>query len=146
MLDDATSDSLTASASNVVPLGSQQVNYIRNSVKATVDAYDGSVSLYSWDDQDPMLKTWSKVFPNTVQPMSDISGELMSHLRYPEDLFKVQRQLITRYHVTDPVSFFVGQDFWKIPSDPTEAGGTAAAAAVLPDPAAAGAGRRPRSR
>jgi len=87
-----------------------------------VDAYDGSVTLYAWDDQDPVLKVWSKAFKNTVRPISQISSELMQHLRYPEDLFKVQRQLISRYHVTDPLSFFVGQDFWKIPSDPTEAG------------------------
>ena len=123
VLDDATSDSLTATASNVVPLGSQQVNYMRNSVKATVDAYDGSVTLYAWDDQDPVLKVWTKAFKNTVRPLSEISGELMSHLRYPEDLFKVQRQLITRYHVQDAFAFFGGQDFWKIPADPTEAGG-----------------------
>jgi uncharacterized protein len=70
-----------------------------------------------------VLKVWSKAFKNTVKPLTAISGDLMSHLRYPEDLFKVQRKLITRYHVQDPVSFFVGQDFWKIPADPTEAGG-----------------------
>jgi uncharacterized protein len=123
VLDDATSDSLTATASNVVPLGSQRVNYMRNSVKATVDAYDGSVTLYTWDKNDPVLKTWSKAFKNTVRPITEIDGALMSHLRYPEDLFKVQRQLITRYHVQDASAFFGGQDYWKIPADPTEAGG-----------------------
>ena len=79
-----------------------QVNYIRNSVKATVDAYDGTVHLYAWDDSDPMLKAWMGAFPGTVQPMSDISAGLMAHLRYPEDLFKVQREILARYHVDRP--------------------------------------------
>src|SRR5690606_27629273 len=90
-LDDATADTLTQTSQAVAELLPQQVNYIRNSVKATVDAYDGSVDLYVWDEEDPVLQTWMNVFPGTVQPMSEISGELMSHLRYPEDLFKVQR-------------------------------------------------------
>ena len=64
-----------------------QVNYIRNSVKATVNAYDGKVTLYEWDEKDPILKTWMKVFPDTVQPLSSMSGELLSHVRYPADLF-----------------------------------------------------------
>ncbi len=96
-----------------------RVNYIRNSVKATVDAYDGTVSLYAWDQSDPVLKTWMKVFPGIVKPRSQISGELLAHLRYPEDLFKVQREILTRYHVTDPQAFYGGQDFWRVPDDPT---------------------------
>ncbi|HEX5859437.1 MAG TPA: UPF0182 family protein, partial [Microbacterium sp.] len=67
------------------------INYIRNSVKATVDAYDGSVTLYAWDDEDPMLQAWQNVYPTTVKPISEMSGDLMSHVRYPTDLFKVQR-------------------------------------------------------
>ena len=78
------------------------------------------VKLYAWDDQDPLLKAWSKTFPGTVQPLSAISGDLMSHLRYPEDLFKVQRSLLARYHVTDPGAFFGGQDYWTVPDDPTQ--------------------------
>ena len=97
-----------------------EVNYIRNSVKAIVDAYDGSVKLYTWDDKDPVLKTWNKIYPTSVKPMSEISGDLMSHLRYPEDLFKVQRTLLSRYHVTDASSFYSGGDFWKNPVDPTK--------------------------
>ena len=121
-LSEATSDSLTATSSSVLPLQAQRVNYIRNSVKATVDAYDGSVTLYAWDEQDPVLKAWRKIFPSTVKPLSAIDGQLMSHLRYPEDLFKVQRQLLTRYHVIDGGAFFGGQDFWRVPNDPTESG------------------------
>lgn len=96
------------------------LNYVRNSVKATVDAYDGTVNLYAWDPEDPILKTWSNVFPGTYQPISDISGDLMSHLRYPEDLFSIQRFQLTSYHVQDAESFYSGQDFWRSPSDPTE--------------------------
>jgi uncharacterized membrane protein (UPF0182 family) len=121
-LSEATADSITATSTSVVPLQAQRVNYIRNSVKATVDAFDGSVTLYAWDGQDPVLKAWRKVFPATVRPLSQIDGQLMSHLRYPEDLFKVQRQLLTRYHVTDGGAFFGGQDFWRVPNDPTESG------------------------
>ncbi|MGO4340563.1 UPF0182 family membrane protein [Pedococcus sp. 2YAF34] len=119
-IDNATSDSTTARSSAVTTIGAGQVNYIRNSVKATVDAYDGSIKLYAWDNQDPLLKAWSKAFGNTVRPLSEISSDLMSHLRYPEDLFKVQRQMLTRYHVTDAASFYGGQDFWEVPEDPAQ--------------------------
>jgi uncharacterized membrane protein (UPF0182 family) len=119
LLADATEDALTAAATSVVPLGAKPVNYMRNSVKAIVDAYDGSVKLYAWDDQDPVLKAWTKVFPNIVLPASQISADLMSHLRYPEDLFKVQRQLLGRYHVEDPAAFFSQSELWRVPADPT---------------------------
>jgi len=97
-----------------------EINYIRNSVKAVVDAYDGSVSLYAWDESDPILQTWMKVFPGTVQPKSEISDELMAHLRYPEDLFKVQRQVLARYHMTSPESWYSQSDLWKIPPYPVK--------------------------
>ncbi|HET8779814.1 MAG TPA: UPF0182 family protein, partial [Agromyces sp.] len=96
-----------------------EVNYIRNSVKATVDAYDGSVTLYAWDTEDPILKTWQKIFPNALEPMSEMSGELLSHVRYPADLFKMQRAVLGRYHVTDPFSFYSREDAWTTPNDPT---------------------------
>ncbi|HEX7462846.1 MAG TPA: UPF0182 family protein [Dermatophilaceae bacterium] len=119
-INNVTADSLTARTTSVQALQAAQINYIRNSVKATVDAYDGSVRLYAWDNQDPLLKAWSKAFGGTVRPMSEISGELMTHLRYPEDLFKVQRSLMAKYHVTDAGAFYVGQDFWTVPDDPTQ--------------------------
>ena len=119
-IDNATSDSTTATSSAVRPIGSGQVNYIRNSVKATVDAESGAVKLYTWDEKDPLLKAWSNAFGNTVLPMSQISGDLMAHLRYPEDLFKVQRQVLTQYHVTDAASFYGGQDYWEVPEDPAQ--------------------------
>nr|WP_229806169.1 UPF0182 family protein [Microbispora rosea] len=95
-----------------------EINYIRNSVKATVDAYDGTVTLYAWDETDPVLKTWQKAFGGVVKPASEISQALRSHLRYPADLFKAQREILTSYHVTDANAFFSGQDFWKVPEDP----------------------------
>jgi uncharacterized membrane protein (UPF0182 family) len=99
---------------------SQDINYIRNSVKATVDAYDGTVTIYQWDTKDPILQTWMKAFPGVVQPRSAIPAGVLDHVRYPEDLFKVQRQVFAKYHITDPAAFFSGQDFWNVPNDPTK--------------------------
>ncbi|MGO4186925.1 UPF0182 family membrane protein [Pseudarthrobacter sp. TAF60_1] len=117
-LSAATADSQT-SAGRTVALPNSSVNYIRNSVKATVDAYDGAVTLYAWDDQDPILKAWQKVYPTSLKPYSEMSGDVMSHVRYPEDLFKVQRELLGRYHVTEPGSFYQAKDVWSVPNDPT---------------------------
>jgi uncharacterized membrane protein (UPF0182 family) len=100
-------------------LSLDNVNYIRNSVKATVDAYSGQVTLYAWDEKDPILATWQKVYPNTVKPLSTMSAELMSHVRYPENLFKAQRAILGQYHVTDAGSFYSRDDAWITPNDPT---------------------------
>ena len=119
-LEDSMSDATTGQASL---LGApKESNYVRNSVKAVVDAYDGSVKLYEWDEQDPLLDAWQSVFPGTVTPMSEMSTDLMAHMRYPEDLFKVQRTVMATYHVTDPEDFYSGGDFWKVPDDPTKEG------------------------
>jgi uncharacterized membrane protein (UPF0182 family) len=119
-LKESTSDALTSASSNIVPLAPKRVNYLRNSVKAVVDAYDGSVSLYVWDDKDPVLRAWQGVFPSTLKPLSEMSADLMAHVRYPEDLFKVQRQLLARYHVTQSDAYYQNQDTWAVPTDPTE--------------------------
>ncbi len=95
------------------------INYVRNSVKATVDAYDGTVTLYEWDEQDPVLQTWKKIFPDSLVPRSEMSEDLLSHVRYPADLFKVQRAILGSYHVTDPGSFYSANDQWITPNDPT---------------------------
>ncbi|BDZ49860.1 UPF0182 protein [Frondihabitans sucicola] len=113
-----------ADANKAAPAyATDQINYIRNSVKATVDAYSGKVTLYSWDKTDPILQTWQKVFPSTVKPMADMSGTLLSHVRYPEDLFKMQREILGTYHVTDPGSFYNGDDAWTTPNEPTKTSG-----------------------
>jgi uncharacterized membrane protein (UPF0182 family) len=125
-LGDTTADSLTATNNSRAVVAQQnQVNYIRNSVKATVDAYTGEVRLYQWDTQDPVLKTWMKAFPGTVKPKSAISADLLDHLRYPQDLFKVQRELLTRYHVTNAQTFLTGSEVWQVPDDPTNKSGNA---------------------
>ena len=126
-LSGATTDALTANSSSITAQTNTSINYIRNSVKATVDAYDGTVSLYQWDSSDPVLKTWSKAFPNTVKPKSAISADLLAHIRYPEDLFRVQRDILSSYHVTTASAFYGGQDFWRIPTDPSTFGGNAGA-------------------
>jgi uncharacterized membrane protein (UPF0182 family) len=124
-LSSATSDALTANSTSITAQGNQSVNYIRNSVKATVDAYDGTVSLYQWDENDPVLKTWSKVFPKSVKPKSEISDQLMEHIRYPEDMFRVQRDILSAYHVQTAAAFYGGQDFWRVPRDPSTFGANA---------------------
>src|SRR5688572_20927846 len=111
-------DSLTGAGTTALP--NDQFNYIRNSVKATVDAYDGTVTLFEWDVEDPVLQTYMKAFPGTVQDREDIPEELVRHVRYPEDLFKLQRDILTRYHVTDPGNFFSQNDRWQVPADPTQ--------------------------
>ncbi len=99
-------------------LPTDEINYMRNAVKATVDAYDGTVNLYAWDETDPMLETWRNAFPGTVQDKEDIPDGVMEHLRYPEDMFKVQRYQFARYHVTDAGDFYRGSDRWEVPEDP----------------------------
>ena len=117
---DATADTTTAQSKNVLAQSRDQINYIRNSVKATVDAYTGQVTLYEWDGSDPIVKTWEKAFPGTVQPRTAMPAAVLEHVRYPEDMFKVQREVFAQYHVTDPSGFFSGQDFWTVPNDPTQ--------------------------
>ncbi len=117
-LEEMTSDALTPTTSYVT-LPTDQINYMRNSVKAVVDAYDGSVTLYEWE-ADPMLKAWEQVFPGVVRPNSAIPDDLRSHLRYPEDQFKVQRHVLAQYHVTASQDFYRGTDRWEVPEDPAE--------------------------
>ena len=115
--------SILDSSSETFNRQTSEVNYIRNSVKATVDAYDGSVDLYQWDEEDPILKAWMNLYPETVQPRSAISADLMSHVRYPSDLFKTQRSVLGSYHVTEAGAFYSQQDAWMTPNDPVEGTG-----------------------
>lgn len=95
------------------------INYIRNSVKAVVNAFDGSVTLYAWDPEDPILQAYDAIYPGTLQPISEMSGELLSHVRYPADLFKVQRAILGEYHVTSASAFYSENDEWTTPENPT---------------------------
>jgi len=121
----ATTNTITTNAAAVASLASRDISYMRNSVKATVDAYDGTVKLYQWDTKDPILATWSKAFPGTVTPKSAMSKSLLEHIRYPEDLFGVQRDVLSSYHVKTADAFYGGQDFWRVPTDPSSLGANA---------------------
>ncbi|MGZ5399040.1 MAG: UPF0182 family membrane protein [Nocardioides sp.] len=113
MLDDSLTPDTTFGT-----LPTDEINYMRNAVKATVDAYDGTVNLYAWDESDPILEAWRGAFPGTVQDKDEIPEPVMEHLRYPEDLFKVQRYQFARYHVTDTGNFYQDNDLWEVPEDP----------------------------
>jgi uncharacterized membrane protein (UPF0182 family) len=104
---------------NVAGQAAGSVNYIRNSVKAVVNAYTGAVTLYQWGPQDPLLQAWRNAFPGIIKPEKDIPAYLRPHLRYPPDLFEVQRQTLAQYHVGNAQSFYGGQNFWTVPNDPT---------------------------
>ncbi|MCW2811437.1 MAG: hypothetical protein JWP61_1895 [Friedmanniella sp.] len=117
-LANVTSDAQTNAGGTVVAQPQDDINYMRNSVKAVVDAYDGTVQLYAWDETDPILKTWEKVFPGKIQPKTAIPQDLLSHLRYPQDYFKVQRQILARYHMTNPDNWYQQSSLWEIPKDP----------------------------
>ena len=127
VLSSATTDALTTNSTSITALGNRTVNYMRNSVKATVDAYNGTVTLYQWDEKDPVLATWSKAFPGTVKAKKEISTQLLDHIRYPEDRFRVQREILSAYHVKTAGAFYGGQDFWRVPRDPSTFGGNAGA-------------------
>lgn len=93
------------------------LTYMRNSVKATVDAYDGTTTLYAFDTKDPVLQTWRQVFPGLVVDASKMPSDVREHLRYPEDLFRVQAEVYKTYHMTDPQVFYNKEDQWGIPGE-----------------------------
>jgi uncharacterized protein len=97
-------------------------NYIRNSVKAVVDAYDGTVTLYVVDEDDPLVEAYRGAFPELFAPMGEASDELREHFRYPEDLFVVQTNMWGSYHVENPQTFYDGNDRWSVAADPGTAG------------------------
>ncbi|MFM7949669.1 MAG: UPF0182 family protein [Actinomycetales bacterium] len=123
----ATTDALNINNNPLTAVPNSKINYIRNSVKATVDAYDGTVTLYAWNENDPVLKTWTKAFPAVVKARTEMSEGLISHVRYPEDIFRVQRDVLSLYHVKNSNAFYGGQDFWRVPRDPSTLGANAGA-------------------
>ncbi len=118
-LSEATSDSVSSRTLPSSLLPRDQANYVRNSVKAVVDAFDGTVTLYAWDPTDPVLLTWMNAFPGIVEPRENMSEQVLAHVRYPQDMFKIQRTILSRYHVTDASTFYNGTDVWIVPNDPT---------------------------
>jgi uncharacterized membrane protein (UPF0182 family) len=100
-------------------LAGRSFNYLRNSVKIVMDAYDGTMTFYVADPTDPLIRAWQGVFPTLFHPISELPAGLRSHLRVPEELFNVQTRVFARYHVTDPLTFFQGDDLWTVPQNPT---------------------------
>jgi uncharacterized membrane protein (UPF0182 family) len=101
------------------PQLSGEANYIRNSVKVVVDGYNGSISYFVAEPEDPIIQAWSGAFPSLFTPIEEAPTELLEHFRYPENLFQVQAAQYTNYHVTDSDVFYGKQDFWALPVDPT---------------------------
>ena len=97
--------------------GENPFNYLRNSVKVVVDAYNGKVDFYVADDSDPIIRTWGKVFSQLFKPLSAMPLELRRHIRYPEDLFSVQSERLLTYHMRDPQVFYNREDQWEIPQE-----------------------------
>ncbi|WP_017653026.1 UPF0182 family protein [Fortiea contorta] len=97
--------------------GGDKINYIRNSVKVVIDAYNGSVNFYIADDTDPMIATWQSMFPNLFKPLDAMPANLRSHIRYPEDFFKIQSERLMTYHMTDTQVFYNREDQWQIPNE-----------------------------
>jgi uncharacterized membrane protein (UPF0182 family) len=118
---------VAAQGAGNAPRLSGSVNYLRNSVKVVVNAYDGTMTYYVADEGDPIIQVWSRAFPELFAPIDEASPDLLSHFRYPENLFQVQAAQFTRYHVTDPNVFYGKQDFWAIPADPAVSGTDAVA-------------------
>ena len=119
--EEMTDDALQVQT-GIQTLPTDEINYMRNAVKATVDAYTGAVTLYAWDEEDPLLRSWMGAFPGTVEPKSAMSDDLLAHVRYPEDLFKVQRYQYARYHVEDASDWYEFNDRWAVPEDPQAPG------------------------
>ena len=92
-------------------------NYLRNSVKAVVNAYDGTMNFYVVDENDPLMSAYNDIFPNLFSPKSEMTSELLDHIRYPEDLFTIQSDMYRDYHMTDPRVFYADEDPWVIPAD-----------------------------
>jgi hypothetical protein len=131
-------DAAAATAGSAAPVGpgAGQINYIRNSVKAVVNAYTGQVTLYAWDARDPVLRTWMKAFPGLIRPRRAIPPALLAHLRYPTGLFDIQRQLLATYHVQTAAAFYGGQDVWAVPGNPAGAAPDSATPDRAPQPPA----------
>ncbi|MCK5763421.1 MAG: UPF0182 family protein, partial [Clostridiales bacterium] len=95
----------------------RDVNYVRNSVKAVVDAYNGDVQLYVYDEEDPLLKTYSKIYKEIFKPKEDMPEELKGHVKYPQDYFNLQGEVYRRYHVSNPMVFYNGEDVWDVSNE-----------------------------
>ena len=110
-------DAYTASASFPYSQHVGSVNYVRNSVKVVLDAHTGDMTFYLIDEEDPIVATWAKIFPDMFTPISEMPQAIREHLRYPEDMFRLQAEQYLRYHIRDPRTFFIGEDLWAVPTE-----------------------------
>ena len=101
--------------SHPVIMGGQKMNYIRNSVKVTIDAYTGETKFYISDDTDPIIDVYAKIFPNLFESIENMPASLREHIRYPEDFYLVQTEIYKTYHMKDPSVFYNKEDYWNIP-------------------------------
>jgi uncharacterized protein len=99
------------------PFNNRPINYIRNSVKVTIDAYNGDVVFYMMDEKDPIVKTYARIFPDLFKPFKEMPEGLKEHIRYPRDLFKIQMETYTKYHMEDVQVFYNQEDLWQIPDE-----------------------------
>jgi uncharacterized protein len=104
-------------------LANLSFNYLRNSVKIVIDAYDGTMTFYVADPSDPLIRAWEGVFPDLFKPIGEMPASLRAHLRVPEELFNTQTRMFAKYHVTDPLTFYQGDDLWTVPQNPTSESG-----------------------
>lgn len=102
---------------NVTPITAGEINYIRNSVKVVVDAFDGTLQFFVVDEDDPLLATYRQIFPDLFEPSDAIPDAVRAHFRYPLDLFKIQAQIFLSYHMNNPVVFYNQEDLWRFPTE-----------------------------
>ena len=95
-----------------------EANYIRNSVKAVVDAYDGTVELFITDDEDPLIQAWDRAFPGVLTAGDEVPENIREHFRSPEDMFRVQSSILERYHIRGADGFYNAADLWELPGGP----------------------------
>ncbi len=112
-----TSEMYPYSSRTLIPGTKKYINYIRNSVKVIVDAYNGKISFYAMDDQDPILKTYKSIFPDMFKPFESMPEGLKKHVRYPKDLFKIQVGVYNKYHMEDVQVFYNQEDLWQVPDE-----------------------------
>ncbi|MGH4124704.1 MAG: UPF0182 family protein [Clostridium sp.] len=116
-------DAYTTSAKYPYSQPQNGINYIRNSVKVVIDAYDGDINYYMADSTDPIVQTYAKIYPKFFKDMSEIPADLKAHFRYPSDIFNIQSAVLGKYHVTDPGVFYSGEDIWDVSKNANEVGG-----------------------
>ncbi|MEW6407642.1 MAG: UPF0182 family protein [Patescibacteria group bacterium] len=116
-------DAYTISANYPYSTPNDGLNYIRNSVKVAVDAKNGEVRFYVFDEEDPILRTWQAIFPDIFLSRSKMPKDLLRHVRYPEDMFRIQARVLATYHMTNPQIFYNREDLWEIAKEPTPIGG-----------------------